>query len=47
MTIQELVVSNAFEIDALIVVLERKGILIHAEILEEIPRQKKGHPCGR
>ncbi len=45
--LQELAVSNAFEVSALIAVLERKGILTHAEVLEEIVRQKKGRPRGR
>ncbi len=44
---QELAVSNAFEIAAVIAVLERKGILTHKEVLEEITRQKKGRPRGR
>jgi len=40
-SLQELSVSNAFEIAALIAVLERKGILTHQDILDEIARQKK------
>ena len=46
-TLQELTVSNSFEIAALIAVLERKGILTQAEILDEIARQKKGRLRGR
>ncbi len=46
-TLEELAVSNAFEIAALIAVLERKGVLTHAEVLNEIARQKKGRPRGR
>ncbi len=46
-SVQELAVSNAFEIAALIAVLERKGILTHAEVLDEIVRQKKGRPRRR
>jgi len=46
-TLEELAVSTAFEVAALIAVLERKGILTHAEVLDEITRQKKGHPRGR
>ncbi len=46
-TIEDLAVSNAFEIAALIAVLERKGFLTRAEILEEIARQKKGRPRSR
>ena len=45
--LQELAISNAFEIAALIAVLERKGILTQQEVLDEIARQKKGRPCGR
>ena len=43
----ELAVSNAYEISGLVAILERKGILTEAEILEEIARQKKGRPRGR
>ncbi len=43
-TFQELAVSNAYEITALVAVLERKGILMHAEVLGEIARQKKVRP---
>jgi hypothetical protein len=46
-SLQELAVSNAFEIAALIAILERKGILTHAEVLDEIIRQKNGRPRGR
>jgi hypothetical protein len=44
---RELAVSNAFEVAALIALLGRKGILTHAEVLEEIVRQKMGRPRGR
>ena len=46
-TIEALAVSRAFEVTALIALLERKGILICAEALEEIARQKKGRPRGQ
>ena len=46
-TVEELTVSNAFEIAAIIAVLERKGILTHAEVLDEIAKQRKGSPRGR
>ncbi len=46
-TLQELTVSNAYEIAALVALLERKGILTHGEVLGEIARQKKGRPRGR
>lgn len=39
-TLQELTVSNAYEIAALLGVLERKGILTQAEVLDEIARLK-------
>ncbi len=35
-TLQELAVSNVYEIAALIAILVRKGILTHAEVLDEI-----------
>lgn len=37
-TIQELAVSNSYEIAALVAVLERKGLITQAEVLEEITR---------
>ena len=45
-TLQELAVSNTYEIAALVAVLERKGLLTAAEVLEEIKRlkQKAGKP---
>ena len=46
-TIEELALSNAFEIAAVIAVLERKGILTQQEVLEEIARQRKGRPRGQ
>jgi hypothetical protein len=46
-TFQELAVSNAYEIAALVAVLDRKGILTQSEVLEEIARQKKGRRSGR
>ncbi len=46
-TFQELSVSNAYEIAALVAVLERKGVLTHAEVLDEIAKQRKGRPRGR
>jgi hypothetical protein len=41
-TLQGLAVSNAFEIPALVAVLEREGILAQREVLEEIQRQRVG-----
>ena len=40
-TLQELAVSNAYEIAALVAVLEQKGLLKQAEVLEEIARLRK------
>jgi hypothetical protein len=37
-TLQELAFSNAYEIADLLAVLERKGLLTQAEVLEEIRR---------
>jgi len=46
-SVEDLAVSKAFEIAALIAILERKGIPTHAEVLDEISRQKKGRPRVR
>ena len=46
-TLQELAVSNAFEIAALVAVLERKGLLTQQEVLQEIDRMQKARPRGR
>jgi len=46
-SLQELALSNAFEIAAVVAVLERKGVLTHKEVLDEIARQKKGRPHGK
>lgn len=35
-TLEELAVSNSFEIAALVTVLERKGILTRQEVLKEL-----------
>jgi len=40
-TLQELAVSNAYEIAALVAVLERKGILTQTEVLEETTRLRE------
>jgi hypothetical protein len=40
-TLQELAVSNAYEIAAVVAVLERKGVLTQHEVLAEIKRMKK------
>jgi hypothetical protein len=46
-TSEELAVSKAFEVAAVIAILERKGILTHTEVLDEIRRQEQGRPRGR
>ena len=40
-TLEELAISNSFEIAAIISVLERKGLLSRHEIIEEIPRLRQ------
>ncbi len=45
--LQELAVSNAYKIAAMVAVLERKGLLTQAEVLEEITRLKVKTPTGR
>ncbi len=47
-TLEELAVSNSFEIAALIEVLERKGLLTKAEVLEMIRqlRARQSSPPG-
>jgi hypothetical protein len=46
-TLQELAVSNAYEIVALIAVLERKEPITQVEILEEITRLRAKTPKVR
>ena len=38
LTLQELAVSNAYEIAAIVAVLEQKGILTQAEVLDQVKR---------
>jgi hypothetical protein len=40
-TLQELAVSNAYEIAALVAFLTRKGLIAQAEVPEEIKRPKR------
>jgi hypothetical protein len=42
-TMEELVVSHAYEMMALVTLLERKGILSRAEIIEEIKSLRDSH----
>ena len=39
-TLQELAVSNAYEIAAIVAMLEQKGILTQGEVLDQIKRLK-------
>lgn len=41
---KELLMSNVYEQEALISILEKKGIITKTEILEEIKRMKKKQP---
>lgn len=40
-TIEELIISNSYEIAALVSVLERKGLLTSEEVIEEIKQMRK------
>jgi len=40
-TLEELCISNSYEITAMFNILERKGLITKVEILEEIRRLKK------
>lgn len=40
-TIEELTISNSYEIAALVSVLERKGLLTREEVIEEIKQMRK------
>jgi len=46
-TFQELAVSNSYEIAALVALLERKGLITQAEVLEEIARLRAKTPKVR
>jgi hypothetical protein len=46
-SLEELAVSNAYEIAALVAVLERKGVLTQQEVLAEIERMKRACVRGR
>jgi hypothetical protein len=39
--LDEVVLAQAFQLEALLAVLERKGVIRKAEVLEEIKRLKK------
>ena len=42
-SLEEITVSNMYEIEAVIRVLERKGFLTHNEVLEELKKLKEEH----
>ena len=46
-TLQELAVSNSYEIAALVAVLERKELITSIEVLEEIARLRAKTPKVR
>lgn len=37
-TVEDITISNMYEIEAIIRVLEKKGLLTHGEVLEELQR---------
>lgn len=41
LTLEELAISNSYEIAALVSVLERKGLLTREEVIEEIKQMRK------
>jgi hypothetical protein len=45
-TFEELTLSNVWELEALIAVLERKGIITKAEILDMIQELRHKHPSA-
>jgi hypothetical protein len=45
--LEEVVLAQAFEMQALLNVLERKGVIAKAEVLEEIRRLREKAPRGR
>jgi hypothetical protein len=44
-TLEELAVSNSFEIAALVAILERKGLLTRDEVINEIVRLRDRTNC--
>ena len=45
--LEDVVLAQAFQLEALLNVLERHGLLRKAEVLEEIKRLKAGRPQAR
>ncbi len=46
-SLEEVVVAQAFEFEALLNVLERRSVITRGEVLEEIKRLKEGTPKAR
>jgi hypothetical protein len=46
-TLEEVVMAQGLELEALMNALERKGVLSKAEILEEMKRLREGRPKGQ
>ena len=46
-SLEDLAISNSFEIAALVSVLERKGLLTREEVIEEIKRMQKSSNSTR
>ncbi|WP_191965718.1 hypothetical protein [Oryzomonas sagensis] len=42
-SLEELVISNSFEITAMFNILERRGLITRGEFLEEVKRMKVAH----
>lgn len=47
MPVEEDVLAQALQLDALVSVLEQRGVIMMVEVLEEIKRLKEGQPQGR
>ncbi len=45
--LEEVVLAQSFELEALLNVLERKGLIAKAEVLEEIRRLRVGQARGK
>ena len=41
LALRELTILNAHELAAVVTVLERKGLLTHREVLDEVQRQRQ------
>ena len=42
--LEEVVLAQAFQLEALLNVLDRQGVISKAEVMEEIKRLQKGRP---